>query len=469
MARLFFLIIVFSLNAWAQSNVIKETLLSSSDKNLKFGDHIEITNISNSGLITRLNYHFIKYNDALEKEWEIDIPKANTYKIGGYRGEILGNQEGIFFYEYEPYNLLKSAPKSFWISFFDPKGKSIHKEHKISTRYDGISCAFINTRGLNILVYTVSETNLTYDLITFEKQSLNMTTRELKLKSATVESEVYNKAREMYIGWKLLSRQDNKTILVKSYFVPDLIKSYSVMNTENTKKIVLQTVEIADDGTLQNFKEFPTRFNTEGSCNMPQMFFDAQKDEVYAIETYRIKQNTHAGIYLLKYKYSTAENIDNTTTTVDKVLFVYYQDVPSPFLGDIYKHYVVFNSPHRIVYNSVSGTFDFWNMHSAAGTTIRYIWLRFDDKGECLASATLNLRPTKGLSRETLWNIPYKVSDMDVKHPPLKVSPIDLTFKLSEKEEAQNMGYAIIEKASQYIVVTTLEKNAEIRAYVIPK
>lgn len=476
-----------SIAVFSQTKVQKEQVLSSSGKDLGFisasgvksasggpatnmffcTPGLGVTNIKNSGFLIREGYKFTKYNDQYLKEWEKEIEKTYGYSLDAPRGESVGDQEGIFFYEYTTAS--SKWLKNFSVTFFDNKGNPVQKAYKLEEKPSGVAGSFLNAKGLNILLYNVSKTDITYELLTFSRQSLQMNREPLALHSDPLEAKTHKK-HFIYLGWGIMNTQDDKTILAKSYFVPDDVEISFFLNENPAKKFVCKTIELGTDNKLKNPKDFTVKsLSINGSCLNPQLFYDATRDEIYAMETYMNSYTTHGGVYFLKFKYSTGENLTSTTTATNQSLQAFSDGTAlARDYEDPHSKKVTLYSTRKIVYYSKSGTFDFWNLNGLAIRNYEYFWARFDNSANQLTAATFVYNISPGQVGQ-LSVFPKEINNFAVLKEPHKANPIDLIFDLTKQIDVKKTAYSIVEKPDHYTVITISEDKGEFKAYKINK
>jgi hypothetical protein len=257
---------------------------------------LDFTDVENGGIMLRNQLKFTMYNEGLAKQWEVEIKKVFGLQAMPY-SLTMGTKNAMYFVQVAQ----QPSFNNIHITRFDAQGQFIQTMFPIERKYDGIAGSFVNSSGLNMIMYKFNkkEKNIKYTLVTFPPANLVAKEKNLALEHNEYEIEKAGNDLEAYT-WSALAINDNKMVLSKSYL------KYKEGSKE--KDLVVKTAEMTEDGTVSIPKEFsfvPTALK-DTKYIVPAVELDTLHDELYIYGMMMVENNSRVnGIYVNKFDYRT--------------------------------------------------------------------------------------------------------------------------------------------------------------------
>jgi hypothetical protein len=417
---------------------------------------LDFTNIIDDGFLIRKKYVFTKYNESMDKQWEVELEKTYGLSSMPY-SKTIGNKFGIYFLE------ISDNPVSFnqiHITRFDSKGQIVQTRFTTGKKYDGAVTDFVTKDGYHTLLYKIDQKakTINYTLVSFSSKDLSF-----KEKPVSLESDLYEieNSQEQKLIWGTVIPFGNKIILTKNYFkdIPGSRK----------KEVVLKTIEMDFNGSLTNSRSYSFEATSpDTKYEQPKIMLDTIHNELYVIGTMMVDNITFTnGIYVKKYNYSSGSIIYNKELNFKN----FKQYVPE----QAKKQSVDYDQIFPIASYLHLGCFLEMDNRVLRLLVYKYATrnnteIRLGQNGELIqAKGLIYKNPYGAFSGYEL--IPEKINPLyeapDLSK--LKTTPLDFVNSLSNKMDTDLVLCSVFEKKECNIVVYIREKDGEIKAFKLAK
>jgi hypothetical protein len=257
---------------------------------------------STTGVILKIDFTAYKFDLVGKKKWEVKLP--DIYGLNDRATQqIVTDDEFTYFWE-NPTNPIKRYKAS--VVQIDAVGKSFESVYELDLKDKAVD---FFTLGGDLCVLG-GEANkrvdaIEYVLHTIDKNSHKLTSMKVNLPTDTYEYEKVKSGKGNHY-WNWLGTKDGFAIFYKSYFK-------DIEGEKKKKTMVIQLLEMNEKGEIRNSRELffePSFAGDDRKFYPPSFLFNPNTNNLIIFGYLEMDKNKVNGLYLLKYDYLTASQID---------------------------------------------------------------------------------------------------------------------------------------------------------------